>query len=207
METRQALSHLPPGDTIDVCDRTFALRHHGDDVGTTGPTGMRLWPCSLLAAEQVLTQAAGANRTFLDLACGTGLVGIVAAAKGYRVTFLDVEPRCIELARGNATANGYGDAEFLCCDWSAVTGRTWDCVVTADTALGGPGHAASLAAAMASTWSGSDDGFCWLCEPRRGGLEPWHEAMISLGRWTWRAGLEPLGWLADIWHVEIGIKG
>lgn len=55
----------------------------------------------------MLTQvqiAAGAK--VLDLGCGYGVVGILAAKRGARVWMLDKDPVAIEAARANAGANG-----------------------------------------------------------------------------------------------------
>lgn len=45
----------------------------------------------------------------LDLGCGAGLVGIVAARRGHRVVATDVLSACCHTARGNALLNGVGD--------------------------------------------------------------------------------------------------
>lgn len=41
----------------------------------------------------------------LDMGCGTGIQGIIAARKGCDVTFSDINPRAIECARENASLN------------------------------------------------------------------------------------------------------
>ncbi len=45
----------------------------------------------------------------LDLGCGAGLVGILAARQGHRVVATDLIPACCHSARGNALLNGVGD--------------------------------------------------------------------------------------------------
>lgn len=42
----------------------------------------------------------------LDLGCGYGVVGILAAKRGARVWMLDKDPAAVALARANAAANG-----------------------------------------------------------------------------------------------------
>jgi predicted nicotinamide N-methyase len=46
----------------------------------------------------------------IELGCGTGLVGIVAAALGAAVTATDGEAALVELAALNYEANAHGDA-------------------------------------------------------------------------------------------------
>ena len=46
----------------------------------------------------------------IELGCGTGLVGIVAAALGAAVTATDGEVALVELAALNYEANAHGDA-------------------------------------------------------------------------------------------------
>jgi release factor glutamine methyltransferase len=45
----------------------------------------------------------------LDLGCGAGLVGILAARHGHRVVATDLLATCCHSARGNALLNGVGD--------------------------------------------------------------------------------------------------
>lgn len=45
----------------------------------------------------------------LDLGCGAGLVGILAARRGHRVVATDLLPTCCQAARENAALNGVED--------------------------------------------------------------------------------------------------
>ncbi len=47
-----------------------------------------------------------AGRCVLDVGCGYGAVGLVAAARGAAVTMLDADARAVKLARENAGRNG-----------------------------------------------------------------------------------------------------
>jgi demethylmenaquinone methyltransferase/2-methoxy-6-polyprenyl-1,4-benzoquinol methylase len=70
-----------------------------------------------------------ANWRVLDLACGTGDLAFAAAARGARVTGLDITPRMIELAAAKAEA---GDARFLVGDMTAlpIASASMDLVTT-----------------------------------------------------------------------------
>ena len=57
--------------------------------------------------SQLLMQNVRASRgqRFLDLGCGTGVVGIHAALQGARVVCADLNPEAVRLARSNARLN------------------------------------------------------------------------------------------------------
>lgn len=52
----------------------------------------------------------------LDVGTGTGIVALAAAGKADYVLGVDVNPEAVELARGNAQANGILNAEFRLSD-------------------------------------------------------------------------------------------
>jgi len=73
------------------------------------------------------------GQSFLDLGCGWGPVGIVAALSQPRreVWMVDINERACELARANALANGAGRAIVVCGDGlAAVRGRKFDVIAT-----------------------------------------------------------------------------
>ena len=47
------------------------------------------------------------GKTFLDLGCGSGLVGLVAARKGARVTAVDIHHGAVACTRANFATNGF----------------------------------------------------------------------------------------------------
>jgi len=56
----------------------------------------------------------------LDLGCGTGLVGLVAAWRGGQVTMVDADVRAIEAARRTLEANGVEGVRLLLSDIASV---------------------------------------------------------------------------------------
>ncbi|HHV61415.1 MAG TPA: class I SAM-dependent methyltransferase [Firmicutes bacterium] len=69
----------------------------------------------------------------LDLGCGYGPIGIVAAglAGNGRVYLVDVNERACELARGNIERNGVMNAEVRCGEgFSAVNGIVFDAILS-----------------------------------------------------------------------------
>jgi 16S rRNA (guanine1207-N2)-methyltransferase len=67
----------------------------------------------------------------LDLGCGYGVVGIVAAllAPEGSATLVDINRRAVELARQNVALNNISNAEVLCGDgFAPVRDRTFDLI-------------------------------------------------------------------------------
>lgn len=68
----------------------------------------------------LLLEAEPAGKSVLDMGCGTGILGILAAKLGAaRILAVDTDPRCVESASGNSRLNGVsleclqGDADVL----------------------------------------------------------------------------------------------
>jgi len=73
----------------------------------------------------------GEEDRFLDLGCGYGIVGIIAAllAPEGSVTLVDINERAVALARENLALNNIHNAEALQGDgFAPVTGRTFDII-------------------------------------------------------------------------------
>ena len=61
---------------------------------------------TLSLARELARQGPMDNTDVLDLGCGTGLLGMIAARMGARVVATDLDPRAVELSRRNGDANG-----------------------------------------------------------------------------------------------------
>ena len=75
-------------------------------------------PCALIPRQDTETLCEEAlsigGRTLLDLCCGTGCIGVsLAKLGGFEVTFGDISPDCIDLARENAALNGVAGSFVL----------------------------------------------------------------------------------------------
>jgi len=67
------------------------------------PYWAELWDSGLAMANHLIAQPdRRANRSVLDLGCGMGLAGTVAARLGMRVLFADIEPPALLFARLNS---------------------------------------------------------------------------------------------------------
>jgi predicted nicotinamide N-methyase len=112
---------LPGGPGLYVPVDPDALLDEMDDSSFKAndekmPYFALLWPAGESLAARVWQGPALDGLRVLDLGCGVGPVGIVAAARGGRVTFLDWEERAIEIVRRSATEQRM-DADYVVADW------------------------------------------------------------------------------------------
>jgi 16S rRNA (guanine1207-N2)-methyltransferase len=113
---------------------SFRAEVRGFTLGLTSDAGTfshgRIDSGSRLLAEKMQL---GSARDILDLGCGWGILGIMAAriTPDAHVVMVDVNPRACELAVANAAANGAANVEVLCGDAPEALGeRTFDAVIT-----------------------------------------------------------------------------
>jgi predicted nicotinamide N-methyase len=113
-----------------------------------GTTGFRTWEASFVLAEWILAQGDMEGKRVLELGAGTGLVGIIAAKLGAKVTMTDGSEAVIERLPHNAGCNNevveakvlwWGEDDELLnrdCDFIIGADITYDdevCVSLAET--------------------------------------------------------------------------
>ncbi|MCS7045831.1 MAG: protein N-lysine methyltransferase family protein [Gemmataceae bacterium] len=76
-----------------------------------------LWPAARMLAKVVAKEPWPLGLEALELGCGLGLVGIVALARGLRVTFSDYDLCALKFAADNARLNGFTEFETMPLDW------------------------------------------------------------------------------------------
>lgn len=81
------------------------------------PFWVKLWEASLLLADVIASTPAKKGMSLLELGAGLGAPGLVAAAKGYKVTLSDYEPHILDFQRVSAAANGLDGIDFRIIDW------------------------------------------------------------------------------------------
>jgi len=83
-------------------DREALLRDEAEEP----PYWALLWTGALTLARYVEERIECRDQSVLDLGCGLGLTGIIAALKGGKVTFADKESDALAFATINAQMNG-----------------------------------------------------------------------------------------------------
>jgi len=147
-----AVAHVTVGDERVALWQVVDLERHVDRAALLGaedppepPYWAHLWSGARVLAD-VVPQRAG---TVLEIGCGLGLPGLVAARRGARVTFLDRVPAALAFVRASATANAVVDARLVVADATGAALRArFDLVLVAEL-LYDPALFGSLASALA----------------------------------------------------------
>jgi predicted nicotinamide N-methyase len=87
----------------DYVDTAALLR---DTEAPEPPYWAHLWVGSRALARLVEAEIACTGRRIVEVGCGVGLVGVVAALRGAHVTMLDMTHAAVDFARANARLNG-----------------------------------------------------------------------------------------------------
>src|SRR5262245_4113936 len=95
------LTLLRVKDLERYVDREALLKDEAEE----SPYWAHLWTGALTLARYVEERVNCRDLDVLDLGCGLGLTGIVAALKGGKVTFADKEPAALAFATVNAQLN------------------------------------------------------------------------------------------------------
>jgi ribosomal protein L11 methyltransferase len=70
------------------------------------------------------------GQTVLDMGCGTGILGILAAMMGAKsVLGIDIDPWCYENGMENVALNHISNMEILCGDVSAIPAQEFDIIL------------------------------------------------------------------------------
>lgn len=94
------------------------------------PLWAKIWDASLVLADELAGSAVHPGRTFLEIGCGLGLVGVVAASFGHRVTMTEYDPHALAFARANALLNGMNDLRVASLDWNEpILDETFDFII------------------------------------------------------------------------------
>jgi len=81
------------------------------------PFWVKLWEASLMLADIMASMPCEPGQTLLELGAGLAAPGLVAAARGYKVTLSDYEPHILDFQRVSAAANGLHEVDFRIIDW------------------------------------------------------------------------------------------
>jgi len=96
------------------------------------PYWLHLWPGSRALAREVGARDGWQGKRVVEVGCGLGLAGLVAARLGARVVFVDMTLDALRMARENARANAC-DVDLVQTDirQPAIRGR-FDAILLAD---------------------------------------------------------------------------
>lgn len=104
---------------IEVSIAGETLRLYSPDRDTGELYWHMLWPSAIGLAEYLV----GLGREhlegvrILELGCGLGLVGIIAARLGAQVTLSDIDDEALSVTRRNLVLNGVDTVETMALDW------------------------------------------------------------------------------------------
>jgi len=85
------------------------------------PLWSKIWEASIILADYLAGMPVDSEKSFLEIGCGMGVVGVVASAFGHRVTMTEYNPDALNFSRANTLANLSADdagLEITELDWS-----------------------------------------------------------------------------------------
>jgi len=83
------------------------------------PLWSKVWEASWVLADFLAGLPADPGKRILEIGCGLGLVGVVAASFGHKVVMTEHNPEALEFARANAELNGCPEVEIIDLDWNS----------------------------------------------------------------------------------------
>jgi predicted nicotinamide N-methyase len=92
-----------------------------EDVFSQFPLWSKIWEASIVLANHVAAMPVDPRKHWLEIGCGVGLVGIVAAGCGHRVTMTEYNQDALNFARANARVNhtsGSSELGIVELDWT-----------------------------------------------------------------------------------------
>lgn len=130
-------------DLERLVDRAALLRGESEP-----PYWAYLWTGARCLAEYVARWVDVRGRRVLEIGCGLGLVGVIAAQRGARVVFVDAALPALRFVRASLHANGL-DGATVCADYRTLAGGArFDVIVAAEVAYE-PATFPDLAATLA----------------------------------------------------------
>jgi predicted nicotinamide N-methyase len=89
-----------------------------DDVMRGFPLWAKIWPASWVLAGYLAELPVAAEKNFLEIGGGIGLVSIVATSFGHRITMTEYNPDALQFACANALINECPQLNIEALDWN-----------------------------------------------------------------------------------------
>ena len=89
-----------------------------NDVMHDFPLWAKIWPASWVLAGYLAEMSVSAEKTFLEIGGGCGLVSIVGTAYGHHITMTDNNSDALQFARANAFINQCSELNIRHLDWN-----------------------------------------------------------------------------------------
>jgi predicted nicotinamide N-methyase len=107
-----------------------------DDIFDRFPLWAKIWEASLVLADYLAGLEPRPNKKILEIGCGLGLVGIIAASFGHRVVMTEVDEHALTFARANILLNHVTNIEVMGLDWTdPMAGESFDTIVGSEIAF------------------------------------------------------------------------
>jgi len=104
-----------------------------NDVLHDFPLWAKIWPASWVLAGFLAEMPAAAEKTMLEIGAGVGLVSVVAASFGHRITMTEYNPDALQFAHANAVINGCPTLPIFRLDWNRPgLADTFDYIVASE---------------------------------------------------------------------------
>jgi predicted nicotinamide N-methyase len=204
--TEPAVLHTTAGDLpleelqITIDGRDWTILHTGavtsreeelaflqGEASTKRPYGSVLWPAAIALAHDLSIRDVAGKR-ILELGAGTGLPGIVAAARGARVVQTDRQKLVLHVCRENASRNGLSTIEHRLADWTEWQDtERYDLIIGSDILYAEPLHP-NVRHILATNLA--PGGTVVISDPLRPGGVTFLEAMeaegwrVTMDKWT-----------------------
>jgi predicted nicotinamide N-methyase len=88
------------------------------DVLHEFPLWAKIWQASWVLAGYLTEMPVAPEKKILEIGAGVGLVSIVAACSGHRITMTELNSDALQFARANALVNGCADLSIQKLDWN-----------------------------------------------------------------------------------------
>ncbi|MGD2097490.1 MAG: methyltransferase [Desulfobacterales bacterium] len=99
------------------------------------PLWAKIWRASWVLSTYLAEMPVDPNKQILEIGGGVGLVSIVAATAGHRITLSEYNPDALNFARANAQRNNCTDLQIMHLDWLKPRLKTrFDCIVGSEVA-------------------------------------------------------------------------